>query len=185
MAKRRKSSSAAALGVGASGCGPAGFIFLLLVIWFISTYWVAILATLCVITVIVGLIVASVIVGRTPPPEVSQESQEPPRLPAKAPEPKPKPKSVRRAKADRTPKPEPLSADELAAQMRALKRTSHVQAMQEWDYEWILLAYPNKSSREISEIANAHFSRGRSIGVNYGDPTLPGFNVREPGKDVP
>ncbi len=57
--------------------------------------------------------------------------------------------------------------------------------MQEWDYEWILLAYPNKSSGEISEIANAHFAHGRSIGVNCGDPTLPGFNVREPGKHDP
>ncbi|WP_115789525.1 hypothetical protein [Arthrobacter silvisoli] len=183
MAKRRRSSSAAALGSGASGCGPAGFVIFLLVIWFISTYWVAILTALSVITVIVGLIVAFVIVGRTPPPEVSQELGEPPRLPAQAPE--PKPKSVRRAKPVRTPKPKPLSADELAAQMRALKQTSHVRAMQEWDYEWILLAYPNKSSREISEIANAHFAHGRSIGVNYGDPTLPGFNLRKPGSDVP
>lgn len=52
--------------------------------------------------------------------------------------------------------------------------------MQEWDYEWMLLIYPGKSRRELSEIANAHFARGRSVGVNYGDPSVPRFNGRNP-----
>jgi hypothetical protein len=66
-----------------------------------------------------------------------------------------------------------LGSDDLADQMRATKRTRRVRDMQEWDYEWIRLANPGKSSRELSEIANAHFARGGSIGINYGDPTVP------------
>ncbi|MDR7084969.1 hypothetical protein J2X01_004289 [Arthrobacter ginsengisoli] len=56
--------------------------------------------------------------------------------------------------------------------MRANKRVRHVRAMQEWDYEWIRLTYPEKSSRELSEIANARFARGWSVGVNYRDPSV-------------
>jgi|GEM_PF-3311184 len=169
------------MGAGAAGCGPFGIVFTLIVIGLVIQYWWVILTVLGVIAGIVAMIVALVKIGRRPSAEVTQQPQEPPRplvpvpVPVREAEPKAKPK----------PKAKPLDADELAEQMRALKHTSHVRAMQEWDYEWILLAYPNKSSREINEIANAHFAKGRSIGVNYGDPIVPGFNARKPGKDVP
>ncbi|AXJ10904.1 hypothetical protein CFN17_15765 [Arthrobacter sp. PM3] len=58
--------------------------------------------------------------------------------------------------------------------MRVNKRIRRVREMQDWDYEWIRLACPGKSVREVNEIANAHFARGRSIGINNGDPSIDG-----------
>jgi hypothetical protein len=55
--------------------------------------------------------------------------------------------------------------------MHATKHVHHVRAMQEWDYEWIRLTYPEKSNRELSEIANAFFARGWSVGVNSEGPS--------------
>jgi hypothetical protein len=72
-----------------------------------------------------------------------------------------------------TPPRPALVNDDLADQMRAIKQVRHIREMQEWDYEWIRLTNPQKSSHELSEIANAHFARGRSIGINYGDPSVP------------
>ena len=72
------------------------------------------------------------------------------------------------------PSPRPiLAGDDLTAHVRAQKRAGRVRDMQEWDYEWIRLSHPRKSVREVNEIANAHFARGRSIGINWGDPSAP------------
>ncbi|MCX2749211.1 hypothetical protein OOZ51_15490 [Arthrobacter sp. MI7-26] len=57
--------------------------------------------------------------------------------------------------------------------MSAAKQVRRIRDIQEWDYEWLRLTNPEKSSRDLSESANAHFARGRSIGVNYGDPSGP------------
>jgi hypothetical protein len=144
--KRRRSRNG---GAGAAGCGPFGFLLALGAIWLLVQYWWVLLIVLGV----VGLTVAIVRFARTPTPPVRARS----------------PKSAR------PPEPPPVMAplspalvsEDLAVQMRATKQVRHIRDMQEWDYEWIRLTYPEKSSREVSEIANAHFARGRSIGINY------------------
>lgn len=91
------------------------------------------------------------------------------------------PARVRLPKPARPPKPQPVMtpvspvivSEDLAVQMRAAKQLSHIRDMKEWDYEWIRLTCPSKSNREISEIANAHFARGQSIGVNQEDASVP------------
>jgi hypothetical protein len=144
--KRRRSSSAAA---GAAGCGPFGFFLALGAIWLLVQYWWVLLIVLGV----VGLTVAIVRVARTPTPPVKARS----------------PKSARPLEPPpvMTPRSPALASEDLAVQMRATKQVRHIRDMQEWDYEWIRLTHPEKSSRELSEIANAHFARGRSTGVNY------------------
>ncbi|WP_284984425.1 hypothetical protein [Arthrobacter sp. efr-133-TYG-118] len=147
--KRRRSSSARA---GALGCGP---VLALIVIGLLIQYWWVLLIALGV----VALTVVLVRVATAPP----------------------RPAMVRPPKPARPPKPRPVRAppgptlvgDDLADQMRAAKQVRHIRDMQEWDYEWIRLTNPERSSRDLSEIANAHFARGRSIGVNYGDPSVP------------
>ncbi|MCX2750088.1 hypothetical protein OOZ51_20095 [Arthrobacter sp. MI7-26] len=147
--KRRRSSSA---GAGAVGCGP---VLALIVIGLLIQYWWVLLIALGV----VALTVALVRVAAAPP----------------------RPAKVRPPKPARPPKPQPVRAspgpalvsDDLADQMRAAKQDRHIRDMQEWDYEWIRLTNPEKNSRDLSEIANAHFARGRSIGVNYEDPSAP------------
>jgi hypothetical protein len=149
MAKNHRRSSNS--GAGAVGCGP---FLALIVIGLLIQYWWVLLIALGV----VALTVALVRIAKAPP----------------------RPARVRAPKATRPPKPRPVRTppspapgrDELADQMRAAKQTRRIRAMQEWDYEWIRLANPGKSSRELSEIANAHFARGRSIGIIYGDPTV-------------
>ncbi|MGW9415457.1 hypothetical protein [Arthrobacter cupressi] len=172
MASKRRKSIRATAG-GAAGCGPFGIFLFFGLIWLLVQYW----WVLVIAGVVVALIVALVKSARTPRPLATPR----PPAPVQAPEPKP----VRKPKPARTPEPIPLAGDELAAHMRALKHASRVRAMQDWDYEWILLAFPGKSSREISEIANAHFARGRSIGVNYGDPSVPSFKTPKPGQRSP
>lgn len=84
-------------------------------------------------------------------------------------------------------KTQPSSAsdsDDLASHVRATKQVRHTRDMQEWDYEWIRLTHPEKSSREHSEIANAHFARGRSIGVNYAWPRLLDSEPDQPAEYV-
>jgi hypothetical protein len=160
--KRRRSSRAVA---GAAGCGPFGFFLALGAIWVLVQYWWVLLIVLGV----VGLTVAIVRFARTPTPQVMARSPksarplEPPPVMARSPKstspPKPRPVI--------TPRSPALVSEDLAVQMRATKHVRHIRDMQEWDYEWIRLTHPEKSSRELSEIANAHFARGRSIGVNY------------------
>lgn len=150
--KRRRSSNA---GAAAAGCGPFGFFLALAVIGLIIQYWWVLLIAVGV----VALTVAIVRFAKTPHPPVKARS------PKAAPPPKPRP--------IKTPPSPALVSEDLAVQMRAAKQVRHVRDMQEWDYEWIRLTYPRKSSRELSEIANAHFARGRSIGVNYGDVSVP------------
>ncbi|KRE67767.1 hypothetical protein ASG92_14135 [Arthrobacter sp. Soil736] len=150
--KRRRSSSA---GAGAVGCGPFGFFLALVVIGLLIQYWWVLLIALGV----VALTVVLVRFAMAPPRPVRVR---PPKSPSS-----PKPRPVM------TPPSPALVSDDLADQMRATKQVRHIREMQEWDYEWIRLTYPEKSSRELSEIANSHFARGRSIGVNYGDPSVP------------
>lgn len=147
--KRRRSSSA---GAGAVGCGP--FLVLVVIGLLIKYWWVLLIA--------LGVVALTVAIVRY----------------ATAPT---RPARVRPLKSARPPRPRPVMTpprpalvnDDLAVQMRAAKQVRHIRDMQEWDYEWIRLTHPEKSSRELSEIANAHFARGRSIGVNYGDPSVP------------
>ena len=147
--KRRRSSSA---GAGALGCGP--FLALIVIGLLIQYWWVLLIA--------LGVVALTVVLVRF----------------ATAP---PRPARVRPPKPARPPKPRPvmippgqaLGNDDLADQMRAAKQARHIRDMQEWDYEWIRLTYPGKSLREVNEIANAHFARGRSIGINGGDPSVP------------
>lgn len=147
--KRRRSSSA---GAGALGCGP--FLALVVIGLLIQYWWVLLIA--------LGVVALTVVLVRV----------------ATAP---PRPARVRSPKSPRPPKPRPvmtpprpaLVSDDLADQTRAAKQVRHIRDMQEWDYEWIRLTNPEKSSRELSEIANAHFARGRSIGVNHDDPSVP------------
>jgi MFS family permease len=146
---RRRSSSA---GAGAVGCGP---FLALVVIGLLIQYWWVLLIALGVVALTVALVRFATAPTR--------------------------PARVRRFKSARPPKPRPVMTpprpalvnDDLADQMRAIKQVRHIRDMQEWDYEWIRLTNPEKSSRELSEIANAHFARGRSIGINYGDPSVP------------
>jgi MFS family permease len=145
--KRRRSRRASAAGAGALGCGPFGFFLALAAIGVLIQYWWVLLIALGVITLTVALIRNA----RTSAP----------------------PATARPPKPVRIPEPTALVSEDPAAQMRATKHVRHVRAMQEWDYEWIRLAYPEKNSRELSEFANAHFARGRSFGVNYADPSVP------------
>jgi hypothetical protein len=143
--KRRRSNSAAAAGAGALGCGPFGFFLALAAIGLLIQYWWVLLIALGVITLTVALVHNA----RTPAP----------------------PATARPPKPVRTPEPKALVSEDLAARMRATKHVRHVRAMQEWDYEWIRLTYQEKSSRELSEIANAFFARGWSVGVNTEGPS--------------
>jgi hypothetical protein len=146
---RRRSSSA---GAGAVGCSP---FLALVVIGLLIQYWWVLLIALGVVALTVALVRFATAPTR--------------------------PARVRPLKSARPPKPRPVMTpprpalvnDDLADQMRAIKQVRHIRDMQEWDYEWIRLTNPEKSSRELSEIANAHFARGRSIGINYGDPSVP------------
>ncbi|MDQ1595086.1 MAG: hypothetical protein QOH40_1642 [Arthrobacter pascens] len=90
------------------------------------------------------------------------------------------PATARPPKPVRTPEPKAPVSEDLAAQMRATKHVRHVRAMQEWDYEWIRLTYQEKSSRELSEIANAFFARGWSVGVNGEGPSVRRLNSPKP-----
>ena len=76
------------------------------------------------------------------------------------------------ARPARVPPPV-LSGDDLTAHVRAKKRAGRVRDMQEWDYEWIRLSHPGKSLHEVNDIANAHFAKGRSIGIDGEDPSAP------------
>ena len=156
---RRRSSSA---GAGAVGCGPFGIFLALGAIGLLIQYWWVLLIALGV----VALTVAIVRFARTPTPPARARS------PKSARPPKPRPVM--------TPLSPALVSEDLAVQMRATKQVRHIRDMQEWDYEWIRLTNPEKSSRELSEIANAHFARGRSIGVNYGDLSIPRLRGPEP-----
>ncbi|MGO4587138.1 hypothetical protein AB4Z38_25145 [Arthrobacter sp. 2RAF6] len=147
--KRRRSRSA---GAGALGCGP---VLALIVIALLIQYWWVVLIALGV----VALTVVLVRIATAPP--------RPPR--ARSPRPVPSPKS----RPVMQPPGPAILADDFADQMRVAKQVRRVRDMQEWDYEWIRLVNPGKSSRELSEIANSHFARGRSIGVNDRDPTAP------------
>ncbi|QDG66109.1 hypothetical protein NIBR502772_07700 [Pseudarthrobacter sp. NIBRBAC000502772] len=142
--KRRRSASA-----GAGGLGPFGIFLVLVAIGVLIKYWWVLLIVLGV----VGLTVAIVHFARTPAPPVMARSPKP----ARPVEPPP-------VMAPRSPA---LASEDLADQLRASKQVRHIRDMQEWDYEWIRLTHPEKSSRDLSDIANAHFARGRSIGVNY------------------
>ncbi|MEV4987853.1 hypothetical protein [Pseudarthrobacter sp. LMD1-1-1.1] len=142
-AKRRRS---AGKGGGAVGCAP--FLVLIVVALIIQYWWVLLIAA--------GVVALTVALVR---------SANAPARPAQMPPPRPQPVVP--------PPPAVPSGEELTAQMRAHKRISRVRDMQEWDYEWIRLAHPGKSVREVNDIANAHFARGRSIGINWGDPSAP------------
>jgi hypothetical protein len=142
-AKRRRSGSR---GAGGIGCAP--FLVLIVIALIIQYWWVLLIAA-----GMVALTVALVRSAKAPPG------------PARMPPPKPQPVAA-------PPRPV-LAGDDLAAQMRAQKQVGRIRDMQEWDYEWIRLTYPGKSLREVNEIANAHFARGRSIGINGGDPSVP------------
>lgn len=161
--KRRRSSSAAA---GAAGCGPFGFFLALGAIGVLIQYWWVLLIVLGV----VGLTVAIVRFARTPTPSVVARS----------------PKSARPLEPPpvMTPRSPALSREDLGDQMRAAKQVRHIRDMQEWDYEWIRLTHPEKSSRELSEIANAHFARGWSTGVNYECPRLVDSGSDQPAEGV-
>ncbi|MEV7134871.1 hypothetical protein AB0N24_18495 [Arthrobacter sp. NPDC093128] len=148
--KRRRSSKASAAGAGALGCGPFGFFLALAAIGLLIQYWWVLLIAFGVITLTVALVHNA----RTPAPPATARPPNPVRI----------------------PEPKALVNDDLAAQMRATKHARHVQAMQEWDYEWIRLTYQEKSHREISEIANAFFARGRSVGVNSEGPSARRIN---------
>lgn len=153
--KRRRASRASAAGAGALGCGPFGFFLALAAIGLLIQYWWVLLIALGMITLTVALVHNT----RTSAPPVT----------------------ARPPKPVRTPEPKALVSEDLAAQMRATKHVHHVRAMQEWDYEWIRLTYPEKSNRELSEIANAFFARGWSIGVNNEGPSDRRHNGPLPG----
>lgn len=142
-AKRRRSRSK---GGGSIGCAP--FLALIVIVLIIKFWWVLVIAA--------GVVALTVALVRT--------AKAPPR-PARVPPPTPQPVMA--------PPRQVLGGDDLAAHMRAEKQAGRVRDMQEWDYEWIRLAYPGKSLREVNEIANSHFARGRSIGINWGDPSAP------------
>jgi uncharacterized protein (DUF58 family) len=142
-ARRRRSRSG---GAGTIGCAP--FLVLIVIALIIQYWWVLLIAA-----GVVALTLALVRSAKAPP------------RPARVPTPKPQPVI--------NPRGPVAGGDDLAAQVRATKHTSRVRDMQEWDYEWIRLAYPGKSLREVNDIANAHFARGRSIGINCGDPSAP------------
>ena len=146
----------------AGGLGPFGIFLTLGVIGLLIQYWWVLLIVLSVIALTVTIV--RVTTAPTPPASV------------------PSPKSGRPSKPRpvMTPPSPALVSEDLAVQMRANKQVRHIRDMQDWDYEWIRLAYPEKSSREISEIANAHFARGRSIGLNRGVPPSPGSEAPSP-----
>jgi hypothetical protein len=147
--KRRRSRSA-----GSGGLGPFGIFLALAAIWVLIQYWWVLLIALGVVVLTVAIVRSAKI--PTPPDRA---------LPQKsASTPKPPPAMTQPSRV--------LVSDDLTVQMRATKQVRHTRDMQEWDYEWLRLTHPEKSSREVSEIANAHFARGRSIGVNYGDPSV-------------
>lgn len=131
------------------GVAPSGFFLALGAIGVLIQYWWVLLIVLGV----VGLTVAIVRLARTPTLPVMAGS------PKSTSPPKPPPVMIQPSPA--------LVSEDLSVQMRATKQVRHIRDMQEWDYEWIRLNHPEKSSRELSEIANAHFAHGRSIGVNY------------------
>ncbi|MDQ0146030.1 hypothetical protein [Pseudarthrobacter niigatensis] len=143
-AKRRRSRSG---GGGAIGCAP---FFVLIIVALIIQYWWVLLIAAGVVALTVALV----------------RSANAPARPVRMPQPPPQPLRP-------PPPPRVPSGEELTAQMRAHKRISRVRDMQEWDYEWLRLAHPGKSVREVNEIANAHFARGRSIGLDGGDPSVP------------
>lgn len=93
-----------------------------------------------------------------------------------------RPTTARPPKPVRIPEPTALVSEDLAAKMRASKHVRHVRAMQEWDDEWIRLTYKEKSHRELSEIANAFFARGWSVGVNSEGPSARRHDGPSPGK---
>ncbi|TPV48609.1 MerC domain-containing protein [Pseudarthrobacter phenanthrenivorans] len=140
--KRRRSRSS-----GAGGLGPFGLFLALAAIGVLIHYWWVILIVLGVVGLTVGIVRSA----KTPPAVARPQKPSTP--------PKPGPVTA-------PPRPAPVSED-LAGQMRATKQVRRTRDMQDWDYEWIRLMHPEKSSRELSEIANAHFARGRSIGMNY------------------
>jgi hypothetical protein len=147
--KRRRSRSA-----GSGGLGPFGIFLALAAIWVLIQYWWVLLIALGVVVLTVAIVRSAKI--PTPPDRA---------LPQKlASPPQPPPVMTQPIRV--------LVSDDLAVQMRATKQVRHTRDMQDWDYEWLRLTHPEKNSREISEIANAHFARGRSIGVNYGDPSV-------------
>lgn len=142
MAAKRRRSRSKG---GSIGCAP---FLILIVIALIIKFWWVILISLGVVAISVALV----------------RSAKAPARPARVPPPKPHP-------AVAPPRPV-MAGDELTAHMRAQKRTGRERDMQEWDYEWIRLANPGKSVREVNEIANAHLARGNSIGINWGDPSV-------------
>jgi hypothetical protein len=148
MATNRRRSRSSGAGAGAGG--PFGFFLALLVIGLVIQYWWVLLIALGLVV----LTVAAVRSTTSPTRPAVEHAQKPVRPP------KPRPAVTQPSPA--------LVSEDLADQMRANKKVRHVRDMQEWDYEWIRLAHPEKSSREVSEIANAHFARGRSIGLNDG-----------------
>lgn len=154
--KRRRSGRASAAGAGALGCGPFGFFLALAAIGLLIQYWWVLLIALGVITLTVALVRNA----RTPASPVTARPPKPVRI----------------------PEPKALVSEDLAAQMRATKHVRHVRAMQEWDYEWIRLTYPEKSNQEISEIANGFFARGWSVGVNNVGPSARQHNGPLPGR---
>lgn len=141
---RRRSRSAVA-----GGLGPFGIFLTLAVIGLLIQYWWVLLITLGAL----AFAVAIVRLARTParPPRERQ------------------PKSVRPPKPgpNMTQRNEALVSEGLEVQMRAIKQAGRIRDMQEWDYEWIRLTHPEKSSQELTEIAKAQLARRRSIGVNY------------------
>ena len=147
--KRRRSRSA-----GSGGVGPFGIFLAFAAVWVLIQYWWVLLIALGLVVLTVAIVRS----GTTPTPPVRERPQK------LASPPKPPPVMTQPNRA--------LLSDDLAVQMRATKQVRHTRDMQEWDYEWLRLTHPEKSSREVSEIANAHFARGRSIGVNYGDPSV-------------
>lgn len=142
-AKRARSRSK---GSGTIGCAP--FLVLIVVALIIQYWWVLLIA--------LGMVTMTVVLIR---------SAKAPARPARVPPPRPRPVVA--------PPRLVVGGDDLTAQMRTHKRADRARDMQEWDYEWIRLAYPGKSVREVNEIANAHFARGHSIGINWGDPSRP------------
>ena len=142
-AKRRRSGSK---GGGTMGCAP---FLVLIVIALIIKFWWVILISLGVVALTAALV----------------RTAKAPARPVRVPPPKPQPVMA-------PPRPV-VGGDDLTAHMRNQKQLGRERDMQEWDYEWIRLAHPEKSLREVNEIANAHFARGRSIGINWGDPSLP------------
>lgn len=142
-AKRRRSGSK---GGGTIGCAP--FLILIVIALIIQYWWVLLIAA--------GLVAMTVALVRT---------ANAPARPARVPPPKPQPAVA--------PPPPILSGDDLTAHVRAKKRAGRVRDMQEWDYEWIRLSHPGKSLHEVNDIANAHFAKGRSIGIDGEDPPAP------------